>query len=55
MNWVEKTHKYNDLGGNMMPVLWVKAGICGQETTIEVRKISQMNLTKERLDEEFLG
>lgn len=24
-----------------MPVLWVKAGICGQETTIEVRKSSQ--------------
>ena len=24
-----------------MSVLWAKAGICGQETTIEVRKISQ--------------
>ena len=24
-----------------MSVLWVKAGVCGQETTIEVRKISQ--------------
>jgi hypothetical protein len=25
----------------MMPVLWVKPGICGQETRIEVIKISQ--------------
>jgi hypothetical protein len=29
----------------MMPVLWVKAGICGQETTIEVRKISQTKVS----------
>jgi hypothetical protein len=28
-----------------MPVLWVKAGICGQETTIEVRKISQTKVS----------
>ena len=45
MNWVERTHKYTDLGGRMMPVLWVKAGICGQETTIEVRKISQTKVS----------
>jgi len=29
----------------MLPVLWVKAGICGQETTIEVRKISQTKVS----------
>jgi len=28
-----------------MPILWVKAGICGQETTIEVRKISQTKVS----------
>ena len=28
-----------------MSVLWVKAGICGQETTIEVRKISQTKVS----------
>jgi hypothetical protein len=28
-----------------MPVLWVKAAICGQETTIEVRKISQTKVS----------
>ena len=28
-----------------MPILWVKAGICGQETTIDVRKISQTKVS----------
>lgn len=28
-----------------MSVLWVKAGVCGQETTIEVRKISQTKVS----------
>jgi hypothetical protein len=28
-----------------VPVVWVKAGICGQETTIEVRKISQTKVS----------
>ena len=28
-----------------MSVLWAKAGICGQETTIEVRKISQTKVS----------
>jgi len=28
-----------------MSVVWVKAGICGQETTIEVRKISQTKVS----------
>jgi len=28
-----------------MAVLWVKAGICGQETTIEVRKINQTKVS----------
>jgi len=29
----------------MMPVLWVKAGICGQETRIGVLKISQTKVS----------
>lgn len=28
-----------------MSVLWVKAGICGQETTVEVRKVSQTRVS----------
>jgi len=28
-----------------MAVLWVKAGICGQETTVEVRKINQTKVS----------